>query len=138
MPHGNAHVGGFQCRRIVHAIAGHRHHGAALIISALIATVIPAIIANISAALQRLHQPQLMFRAGAGINIHPPDAILQRLIIQLVQLFAGQYLTAVTQPQPCRNGTGGQCVIAGDHFHRNTGGMAFRHRGDGFGARRVH
>ena len=52
-PHGHADVGGLQRRRVVDAVAGHRHHRAA--------------------ALQRLHDPQLVLGVDPRVDRHLPD-----------------------------------------------------------------
>ena len=82
--------------------------------------------------LQGCHQPQLVFRAGAGENIHFTGRLLQLLLVHSVQILAGEHLVGIPQPQLAGDGSGGQGVVAGDHFYPDTGTVAFFDSPDGF------
>ena len=58
--HGHADVGGLQRRRVVDAVAGHRHHRAV--------------------ALQGLHDAQLVLGIDARVDRHLPDRPVERLV----------------------------------------------------------
>src|SRR5690554_5419684 len=50
-----------------------------------------------------------------------------------VQVLAGEHLVGVPQPKLSGDGSGGQGVVAGDHFYPDTGTVAFLDSPDGVG-----
>jgi len=49
-----------------------------------------------------------------------------------VQVLAGEHLVGVPQPKLSVDGSGGQGVVAGDHFYPDTGTVAFLDSSNGF------
>jgi hypothetical protein len=115
--HGHAHVGLLQGGRVVDAVARHGHHFAA--------------------GLQGLHQPQLVFGAGAGEHVHLLHALAQGGVVHGLDLGAGHRAQLFAHAQLGGNGAGGDGVVAGDHLDADARRLALRHRADGFVARRV-
>ena len=116
--HGHAHVGAFQGRGIVYAVAGHGDHFAV--------------------GLQGLHQAQLVLGAGAGKDIDIGHHVAQGGIVQQFDFGPCQRRFAQANAQLGTNGAGGFAVVAGDHLHANARCVAFGHGRHGFGAGRVH
>jgi hypothetical protein len=66
LAHGNAHVGGLERGRIVHAVAGHGHH--------------------LAAGAQQLHQAQLVLGLEARAQVHMAQPLAAGRIVQRLQL----------------------------------------------------
>ena len=112
--HGDAGIGPFEGRGVIHPVAGHCHGQAA--------------------RLQRLDQTQFMRGRGAGEHIDLRRRIGQSRIAHRFQFRAGQNPAGVFQPDVLRNGAGGLGMVAGDHLHRDPGRVTFGNRRDGLGA----
>ena len=118
LAHGDAGIGALECRRIINAIARHRHGEAV--------------------RLQRFHQPQLVGGRGAGKHIGFQNAAGQPGIVYKIQIVAGEHVIGVGEADFTGNSARGGGVIAGDHFHLYAGFMALLHRRHGFCARRIN
>ncbi len=116
--HGDADVGLLQRGRVVHAVAGHRH--------------------DLVVGLDRLDEPKLVLRAGAGEDVDVADAILQRRIVHGLDLHPGDGGLAVADAEHFGDGRGGDLVVAGDHGDADAAAVAFLHRLDRLLARRIH
>nr|WP_232547115.1 hypothetical protein [Propioniciclava soli] len=102
---------------VVHAVAGHGDH--------------------LVAALQGLHQAELVLRRDPGEHVVLLGDVGQFLIRQLLQLGAGDRGDLVGQGQLAADGLGGARVVAGDHLDVDAGAAAQLDGLDGFGTRRV-
>ena len=115
--HGDADIGALQRRCVVDAVAGHGD--------------------DLAAGLQGHHQAQLVLRAGAGEDIDRQRSFLQALIVEGIDIVAGEHGVVVGKTQLRGDRPGGAAVIAGDHLDANAGLPAFGHRLDGLGAGRI-
>ena len=117
LAHGNAHVGGLEGGRIVHAVAGHGHH--------------------LPAGAQQLHQAQLVLGLEARAQVHMAQPLAEGSIVKPLQLRAGDDVGAVGQAHLLGDGAGRGGVVAGHHDHADTGTSALGQCGGHLGARRV-
>ena len=118
--HGNADVGVFEGRSVVHAVAGHGH--------------------ELVAGLQSADDAQLLGGVDAGVHPHALHQLLKRGLVELSQLLAGQHqvLGRGNNAQAFGYGLGRELVVAGNHHGRDAGGFALGHGLPGFGAGRVY
>ncbi len=105
--HSDADVRGFQGRRIIHAVAGHRDHLAVL--------------------LERIHQSQFLRRHDPGKDADRLNPVRERGVVQFRQRFAGQNGLGLDA------GLGGdglrrRRIVAGDHHDPDPRGAALPHR----------
>ena len=107
----------FSDGRVVHAVAGHRH--------------------DLPVGLDRLHQPQLVLGAGAREDVDVAHRLLQRRLVHLLDLGAGDRGLAVADAEHLGDGRGGDLVVAGDHGDADAAVVALLHRLDGLLARRI-
>ena len=116
-PHGDADVGLLERRRIVDAVAGHRHDGAL--------------------GLQRAHDAQLVLRAGAREHVGPRSHVHEAASPAFSS--SAPVMTSGASAMPSWRAIAAAVagVIAGDHLHGDAGGAAFGDGGDGLLAGRV-
>jgi hypothetical protein len=114
--HGDADVGAFQGRRVVHAVTGHGHHMAFF--------------------LQRAHDLDLVAGRDAGEHCKLVDGGGQLIGIQAVQL--GARHGRALESEFSRDGRRGERVVAGDHLDGNACRPALGNGHPGLGAGRVH
>ncbi len=119
--HRNADVGGLERRRVVHAIASHRH--------------------DVPHALEGLGDPHLVLgRNAREEDVLGGKGLFEPLVGHVVEFVAGDDagLLALDDADAAGNRLGGQTVVAGDHDDLDAGGVAL-FDGDGdFVSRRVH
>ena len=96
-PHGNPDVGFLQRWRIVNPVARHRH--------------------DLPVRLDCLHQPQFVFGAGTGKDIHIADTFLQGGSVHFLDLGTRDRRLAVADAQHLGDCRCGDAVIAGNHRH---------------------
>ena len=77
------------------------------------------------------HQPQLVFRAGPGKDIHFANEIAKLVIIQLVQFRTGQHPLCIFQAQLAGNSACRYPMITGNHLDPDSGIVALRNRPNG-------
>ncbi len=117
LAHRHADIGAFEGGSIVHAVAGHGD--------------------DLALGLQRLHQAQLVFRAGAGEHVDVPRRAGQGAFGQGFDLGSQHRHLALADSQLLADGAGGDAMVAGNHLHTDAGGMAERDGFDGLLAGRV-
>ena len=117
--HGDADIGGFDGRSVVHAVAGHGH--------------------DIPLPLQRFDDFQLVFRRDSRIDGHFTGHLVEgRFVGQFVKLTAGHGLaTLVDNAQIGGDASCGQRVVAGNHYRTDAGAMRFCHGITHFRTRRI-
>ena len=109
--HRHADVGRLQRRRVVDAVAGHRHH--------------------LAAALKRLHDAQLVPGRDTGEHRGLKRGFIEAGLIQLVELDAGEHrCTWIDDAQIGRNARCRARMVAGNHDHADAG-LAGLGDGDG-------
>ena len=116
-PHGDADVGLLQSGSIVYAVARHRH--------------------DLLVGLDCLHQAELVLGARAREHVDIAYLLLQRRLVHVLDLGAGDRRLSVADAEHLGDRRGGDPVIAGDHGHADTAAMTFLHRLDRLLARRV-
>jgi len=114
--HRDPNVGLLEGRRIIDAVAGHRHH--------------------LALALQGAHQAQFLFRFDPGEDIDGQRGFGQRRVVKPGQVAAGQHPFGGEADLP-GDGLGGDGVVAGDHLDPDAGRVAVADGGDGCAARRI-
>ena len=102
--HGDADVGRFQGRGIVHAVAGHGH--------------------DFAVGLEGVDQAQFLFRHDPGKDIDRPDPLLKLGVIHPVQLGPGDHFVHGCQADLPGDVLGRARIVAGDHHHPDAGGVA--------------
>ena len=112
-PHRDADVRGLQCRRVVHAVPGHRHH--------------------LARGLVRGDEPQLLARQDAREHAYLSHRLRERRVIHRLDLGAGED-ALVSEAGLARDLERRAGKVAGDHHHADAGAAALRH---GIGHRRA-
>ena len=94
--HRHADVGLLERRRVVDAVAGHRH--------------------DVAVALQRVDDPQLVLRRHARVDRRPPRRLGHAVIVERRQLGAGHGARRPSaEAEVAGDRRGGERVVAGDH-----------------------
>ena len=105
--HGDADVGLLQRRRVVHAVAGHRHDRAR--------------------APQRVDDAQLVFGVDARVDGHLGDRARPCLVRQLLELRAGDGAAVLGDAELLGDHRGRARVIAGNHQRADAGAFGPGH-----------
>ena len=105
--HCDANIGFLEGRRIVHAVAGHRH--------------------DLLVRLDRLDETELVLRAGAREDVDVADPLLQCRGIHFLDLCPGDCGSSVADAEHLGDRGRGDLVVPGDHRDADAAGMAFRH-----------
>ena len=115
LAHGDADVGLLERRRVVDAVAGHRH--------------------DLARALERAHEPQLVLGSDAREHRGLPRGAVERMVVERVELATRE--RCARQPESRGDRAGGRHVVAGDHLHVDARRPAGAHRSQRGLARRI-
>ena len=117
--HGNSDVGLFERRRVVHAVACHRH--------------------DATAALPRVHDAYFMLRRHARVHRDVRQNPIELRIVHLVELHASDgAIPLLEDADLARNGGGRDLMVPCDHDGTDASLLRIRNRLHRFRPRRVH
>ena len=114
--HGDADIGRLERRRVIHAVPGHRNHGAM--------------------RLECLDDAQLLRRHDAGEDADAGDGRRKLGLAHALNRRAVQHILAL-KPGLARDRAGRDGIIAGDHDHADARRLAFADSGGNGGAQRI-
>ena len=116
--HRDADIGRLQRGRVVHAVAGHRHH--------------------VAGALQGTHDPQLVLGAHPRVDVHPTDRLVEGPVVHALELGAGgDRRVRRGDAHLAGDRARGDRVVAGDHHHPDAGALGRGDRRGGLLTRRI-
>ncbi|MNX66381.1 hypothetical protein D3C86_974710 [compost metagenome] len=133
---GQHHVGGFLGD--LRALDAHGHADVGLLERGGVVDAVPRHADDFAQTLQRAHQAQLVFWAGAGKDVVVAREPGQFLVADVLELCAGDRIARVGHAQHGPDRHRGFRMVSGDHLYADARLIAVGDGDDGLGARRVH